>query len=221
MRRHNAFRYAGFGALAILLLAMGAALRPALPTTTSAPKVLSETEIGFIQDMLAHHTQAMLLTQRLDTGADPFVVGLARQIADEQRTESGMFLGWLRLADAPVTNDRAMAWLPDDLHGQRHSAGQAVPVMPGTVTAAELDQLSAARGTEAEIVFLRLMRRHHAGGVDMAAAADAVLTGGEVERSAREIVRTQGQEIGLLSLLLERRGVDPCQDDTMKVSTCR
>jgi hypothetical protein len=39
----------------------------------------------------------------------------------------------------------------------------------------------------------------------MAAAADAVLTGGEVERSAREMVRTQGREIGLMSLLLDRR----------------
>ncbi|MEV0685345.1 DUF305 domain-containing protein [Nocardia sp. NPDC050378] len=221
MSWHNAFRYAGFGALALLLLAMGAALRPALPDDTSSPRVLTETEIGFIQDMLAHHTQAVILTQRLDAGADPFVVGLARQIADTQRTEMGMFLGWLRLVGAPVTNDRPMTWMSNDHHGQRHSTEQSVPVMPGTASAAELDELSAARGTEAEIVFLRLMRRHHAGGIDMAAAVDAVLSGGEVERSAREMVRTQGQELGLVSLLLERRGIDPCHDDTMKVSTCR
>lgn len=206
MNRRRGFRFAALAALALLLLAMGAALRPVLPADTTAPAVLDETEIGFVQDMVAHHSQALLLTQRLDADADPFVVGLARQIADSQRIELGMLLGWLRLAGAPVTNPRQMAWLPETVEGHRHSTTDPAATMPGSVSATELDELAAARGSEAEVVFLRLMRRHHAGGVDMAAAADALLTGGEVERSAREMVRTQGQEIGLMSLLLDRRG---------------
>ena len=207
MNRHSGFRFAALAALALLLLAMGAALRPVLPADTTAPAVLNETEIGFVQDMVAHHGQALVLTQRLDPAADPFVVGLARQIADSQRTELGMLLGWLRLAGAPVVNPRQMAWLPDTAAGHRHSAGDSARAMPGGASVAELDELAVARGGEAEIVFLRLMRRHHAGGIDMAAAADGLLTGGEVERAAREMVRTQGQEIAMMSLLLDRRGV--------------
>jgi uncharacterized protein (DUF305 family) len=205
MNRRSGFRFAALAALALLLLAMGAALRPVLPADTTAPAVLSETEIGFVQDMVAHHGQALVLTQRLDADADPFIVGLARQIADSQRTELGMLLGWLRLAGAPVVNPNQMAWMPDTEDGHRHSGTDSAATMPGMASAAELDELAAARGTQAEIAFLRLMRRHHAGGVEMAAAADAVLTGGEVERSAREMVRTQGREIGLMSLLLDRR----------------
>ncbi|MFD3459499.1 DUF305 domain-containing protein [Nocardia fluminea] len=209
MNRRSCFRFTGLAALALLLLAMGAALRPVLPADTTAPAVLNETEIGFVQDMVAHHGQALVLTQRLDADADadPFVVGLARQIDDSQRTELGMLLGWLRLAGAPVVNPRQMSWLPDAEVGHRHSAADSARAMPGSASVAELDELAAARGSEAEIVFLRLMRRHHAGGVDMAAAADGLLTGGEVERAAREMVRTQGQEIAMMSLLLDRRGV--------------
>ncbi|MGW5319061.1 DUF305 domain-containing protein [Nocardia thailandica] len=206
MSRRSGFRVAAGVALAALLLVMGAALRPALSPPAARP-VLSDTEIGFVQDMVAHHGQALLLTQRLDPGADPYVVALASQIADGQRTELGMLLGWLRLAGAPVTGERPMAWMPAP-GGHDHAAAtlpSGAP-MPGMATAAELDELSAARGTRAEVLFLELMRRHHAGGVEMAAAADALLTGGEVERSARDMVRTQGQEIGLLSLLLDRRG---------------
>ena len=206
MSWRSGFRFAALGALALMLLAMGAALRPVLPADTTAPRVLSETEIGFVQDMVAHHGQALLLAQRLHADADPFVIGLARQIADSQRTELGMLLGWLRLAGAPVVNERPMAWMPDSEDGHRHSADHSARSLPGTASATELDELAAARGGQAEITFLRLMRRHHAGGIEMAAAADALLTGGEVERSAREMVRTQGQEIGLMSLLLDRRG---------------
>lgn len=206
MSWRSGFRFAALGALALMLLAMGAALRPVLPADTTAPRVLSETEIGFVQDMVAHHGQALLLAQRLHADADPFVIGLARQITDSQRTELGMLLGWLRLAGAPVVNERPMAWMPDSEDGHRHSADHSARSMPGTASATELDELAAARGSQAEITFLRLMRRHHAGGIEMAAAADALLTGGEVERSAREMVRTQGQEIGLMSLLLDRRG---------------
>lgn len=207
MNGRSGFRFAALAALALLLLAMGAALRPVLPADTTAPAVLNETEIGFVQDMVAHHGQALVLTQRLDPAADPFVVGLARQIADSQRTELGMLLGWLRLAGAPVVNSRQMAWMPDAEAGHRHSAANSARTMPGSASVAELDELAAARGSAAEIAFLRLMRRHHAGGVDMAAAADGLLTGGEVERAAREMMRTQGQEIAMMSLLLDRRGV--------------
>ncbi|MDO3646961.1 DUF305 domain-containing protein [Nocardia mangyaensis] len=222
MRWRSGFRVFAFGALALLLLAMGAALRPVLPAATTAPAVLNDTEIGFVQDMVAHHGQALLLTERLDADADPIVVGVARQIADSQRTELGMLLGWLRLAGAPVANARPMGWMPNADHTQRHSAASSVPAMPGMASATELDELAAARGTQAEVLFLGLMRRHHAGGIEMAAAADAVLNDGEVQRSAREMVRTQGQEIGLLSVLLERRGTDPCSDNGMtRVLTCR
>ncbi|MFE6919685.1 DUF305 domain-containing protein [Nocardia sp. NPDC057663] len=208
MNRHSGFRVAALAGLVALLLAMGAALRPLLPVgTVAAAPVLTATEIGFVQDMVAHHSQAIVLVQRLDRGADPSVVALAGQIADTQRTELGMLLGWLRLAGAPVTGTDPMAWMRP--RGAHQHAGVDLArhhsTMPGMATTAELDELATARGGRAEVLFLRLMQRHHYGGIEMAAAADALLDGGEVERAARDMITGQGREAGLLGLLLDRR----------------
>ncbi|MFD6389535.1 DUF305 domain-containing protein [Nocardia sp. NPDC060259] len=208
MNRYSGFRAAAVAGLIALLLAMGAALRPWLPVgTVAAAPVLTATEIGFVQDMVAHHSQAIVLVQRLDRGADPSVVALAGQIADTQRTELGMLLGWLRLAGAPVTVTETMAWMrPRGAH--RHAGVDLAhhhSTMPGMATTAELDELATARGGRAEVLFLRLMQRHHYGGIEMAAAADALLDGGEVERAARDMITGQGREAGLLGLLLDSR----------------
>jgi uncharacterized protein (DUF305 family) len=208
MNRHSGFRLAAVAGLVALLLAMGAALRPLLPVgAVAAAPVLTATEIGFVQDMAAHHSQAIVLVERLDRGADPSVVALAGQIADTQRTELGMLLGWLRLAGAPVTGAEPMAWMrPPGAH--RHAGvdlAQHHSTMPGMATTAELDELATARGGRAEVLFLRLMQRHHHGGIAMAAAADALLDGGEVERAARDMITGQGREAGLLGLLLDHR----------------
>ncbi|MGY0499483.1 DUF305 domain-containing protein [Nocardia sp. FBN12] len=210
MNRHTLFRVATMAGLAVLLLAMGMALRPVLISGEPAREpLLTATEIGFVQDMVAHHSQALMLVQRLDPGVEPSVARLAGQIADTQRTELGMLLGWLRLANAPVTAPHPMAWMAQsEAHRHNTTALESRnPVMPGMATTAELDQLAAARGGQAEVLFLQLMRRHHYGGVEMAAAADALLTGGEVERAARGMVTEQGREAGLLDLLLSRHGV--------------
>ncbi|MFC9659634.1 DUF305 domain-containing protein [Nocardia sp. NPDC127606] len=207
MTQHNLFRAALLAGLALLLLAMGMALRPVLiPGDAARDPLLNATEIGFVQDMVAHHSQALLLVQRLDRGVEPSVAALADQIADTQRAELGMLLGWLRLANAPVTAERPMAWMAQSAT-HRHRAASPDSAMPGMATTAELDQLAAARAGQAEVLFLQLMRRHHYGGVEMAADADALLTGGEVERTARGMVTEQGREAGLLDLLLARRGV--------------
>lgn len=199
MMRHRLFRATALGSLALLLLAMGAALRPWLGAPTPPAPVLTAVEAGFVQDMVAHHGQALILVQRLDRGADPAVRALAAQIADNQRTELGMMLGWLRLAGLPVTNPAPMTWMTTG-----HAHVEPGAVMPGMASTAELDELSAADAATATALFLRLMQRHHHGGIAMAVAADALLDGGEVQRFARDLITEQSREAGLLGLLLAR-----------------
>ncbi|MFF0815506.1 DUF305 domain-containing protein [Rhodococcus sp. NPDC003318] len=200
-------RPAALASLALLLLVVGAALRPlVIPETPHAAPVLDDVEIGFVQDMAAHHQQALLMTGRLASDVDPVVTALARQMSDAQRVETGTLLGWLRLVEAPPTNPRPMAWQP--AVGHEH-AGAAEDAMPGMATTAELDALAAAHGREAEVLFLQLMQRHHLGGVAMARAADQVLTGGPVEQAARDMMQEQGREAGLMTLMLAQRGARP------------
>jgi uncharacterized protein (DUF305 family) len=189
-------------ATVLLLLVLGAAVRPLFfSETTTVTTVLTPTEIGFVQDMTGHHQQALIMVERLATDVDPTVRRLADQIADAQRLEIGMMLGWLRLAAATPTNPHPMSWMPSG-----HHAAAPSTTMPGMATRADLDALAQARGADAEMMFLRLMYRHHQGGVAMAQAFDELSDGGPVEQAARDMVSTQSQESGIIGLLMSQRG---------------
>ncbi|UGT56369.1 DUF305 domain-containing protein [Nocardia asteroides] len=203
---NRAVRAAGLLGVAVFLLVLGAGLRPLLfPEKASAAPVLSATELGFVQDMTAHHQQALILTERLDPAADPAVRRLAEQIADAQRVELGTLLGWTQLANAAPTASQPMTWMANAA-GHHHDSATT---MPGMATTADLDALSAARGPDAETLFLRLMYRHHAGGITMARAADTLLPTGPVKQSARAMAQSQSQELGYLGVLLTTRGLTP------------
>ncbi|WP_280384859.1 DUF305 domain-containing protein [Nocardia wallacei] len=197
----------------LILLVMGAALRPLLwPETHSSARILNDTEIGFAQDMTAHHQQAIQMVQRLDPGADPVVRRLAEQIDQNQRVEIGTMLGWLRLANAAPMARQPMAWMAANSPAAHHHspAPAATPgAMPGLASQAELDALSAARGRDADILFLQLMYRHHQGGVTMAQAADREIPSGAVKEAARGMLVAQSQECGLIAVLLSQRGAQP------------
>ncbi|MRH90745.1 DUF305 domain-containing protein [Nocardia sp. SYP-A9097] len=209
---------AALSSLALLLVVLGAAARPLFISETAAPAtVLNETETGFVQDMLAHHQQALIMVQRLNPDTDPTVRRLAQQIGDSQRVEVGTLMGWLRLAHATNTNPQPMSWMHNGgesaMTGHEHHPATTTSgtttqstTMPGMATKAELDALSAATGRDAETLFLQLMQRHHYGGVAMAQAADALLTSGPVKSTARDMATTQGQEIGYIGMLLAQRG---------------
>ena len=212
-------RVAAFGCLAVMLVVLGAAVRPLMFTEQAAPaEILSDNEIGFVHDMVAHHQQALFIAQRLNVNVDPAVSRLAQQIDDSQRTEIGMMLGWLRLVNVTPGSRTPMEWMhtasnSTDLaahHGvvtSEATRGQAS--MPGMATMAELDSLTSATGVDAEVLFLQLMERHHRGGIVMAQAADELLADGPVKQSARDMISTQSQESGLMALMLAQRGAQP------------
>ncbi|MBL1074015.1 DUF305 domain-containing protein [Nocardia sp. 2] len=192
--------------LALLLIASGIMLRPyVIPEDHSAPPVLTPTEVGFAQDMVSHHQQALIMVQRLDSGVDPSIRLLAQQISDAQHVEIGTMLGWLRLANASTTSAHPMAWMGDD-HAGHHDSDAT---MPGMATTEQLDALSAARGEAAETLFVQLMLRHHTGGVSMAEAADELLESGPVKETVRGMITEQSQEAGLMMVILAQRGAAP------------
>ena len=73
----------------------------------------------------------------------------------------------------------------------------------------ELERLKAAKGEDAEILFLQLMIRHHEGGVEMARAALRLADRPEVRTTAKHIVDSQNSEIGYMTELLKARGAEP------------
>ncbi len=94
---------------------------------------------------------------------------VAYDIITSQQQQAGQMYGWLVQWGLDQTGSRPpMAWV-----GGEHAAAHAGPdgSMPGMATPAQLAELKAASGVEAERIFLRLMIDHHTGGVAMAEAA--------------------------------------------------
>jgi uncharacterized protein (DUF305 family) len=130
----------------------------------------SDVDVGFLQDMSEHHRQAVDMSftylRRPDT--DPRLRTVAESIIYSQSVEIGVMLQVLNEMDAPAVSEdgTAMAWM-----------GHAVDPseMPGMASEAQVDELAAATGSDADGLFVELMTAHHQGGIDMAnqAAADA------------------------------------------------
>ena len=155
-------------------------------------------EAGFARDMSTHHEQAveMALLVR-DRTEDPRIKTLATDIALTQQGQIGQMQGWLGVWGLPAAGeDPAMAWMGHPTEGR----------MPGMASAEEIARLGELSGIEADREFLRLMIRHHEGGVPMAQAALERSDNEVVRRLAAAIVRSQQAEVELMQGLLEGKG---------------
>ncbi|RDH74467.1 DUF305 domain-containing protein [Mycolicibacterium moriokaense] len=169
---------------------------------------LSATDIGFAQDMSAHHQQAITMSDMVATDAAPEVRALADQIRFTQLREIGQMAGWLQLAGAPVVSPHPMAWMMVD-PSDHMAGGDTAMAMPGMASPAELERLQRVKGRDNEVLFLQLMTRHHQGGVDMAAYVVQHSSTAVVHQTAVAMVDEQSQELIFMAYLLQQRGSAP------------
>lgn len=171
------------------------------------PPQLSLLEIGFAQDMSAHHQQAIQMTDMLAADASPDVRAVADQIRVTQLNEIGQMTGWLQVANAAAVSPRPMAWM-SAMPGMS-SAHTTLAAMPGKASPQDLEQLESSTGRASEIRFLQLMTRHHQGGIEMAAHAAQRAETDAVRRTALVMVDEQTQELMYMAMLLEQRDAAP------------
>ncbi len=167
---------------------------------------LTATDIGFAQDMSAHHQQAITLSDMVATDAAPEVRALADQIRLTQLREIGQMTGCLQLAGAPVVSPLPMAWM---MANTSHHGGGGGIKMAGLASPADLTRLQRATGRDNEVLFLQLMTRHHQGGIEMAAYAVQHSTTGVVHQTAVAMIDEQSQEVIFMAYLLKQRGSAP------------
>jgi uncharacterized protein (DUF305 family) len=120
-----------------------------------------------------------------------------------------MFMGWLQEWGLSQSSTLPrMAWMPG--HVQRVGQSGTRPVlMHGMATDEELRRLRASQGTDAEILFLQLMIRHHEGGVLMARAIEALSHRADVLQMAMSIDAGQRVEIATMTKMLAQRDARP------------
>ncbi len=217
-------------ALGILALVFGA-LAIYLFTQEDDYPANGSADVGFVRDMSVHHAQAVQMAniayRRTD---DPDIARLARDIADTQQFQIGMMTGWLDIWGLPVSSgDALMAWMGDfdmtlppppaglvdddsmasmDMSTGDYSAPPGagsdaeVPLMPGMATNSEVAALETLPVEEMNAQFLRLMIRHHQGGVVMADAELELGKDEHVRNFAQQAVNTQSAEIATMTNML-------------------
>lgn len=165
-------------------------------------------DAGFLRDMMTHHNQAVLMAQIARDGtSDPDIAILALDIAQSQQAQVGQMFGYLEQWQLSPNNDGpAMTWMGMRVEGP----------MPGMASEEEIDHLRTLTGAELDIEFLRLMTRHHVGGLDMASACLELCDDPEVVRLARNIATTQDGEVVLMNEMLVERGQPAVTPDAAK-----
>ncbi|WP_459549502.1 DUF305 domain-containing protein [Nocardia sp. X0981] len=196
------------GAIALLVAGFGAGV--SLAPDPGGPTQPNTVDIGFAQDMSAHHAQAVEMSGIALTGStDPAVRRLAYDILTTQQSQIGRMQGWLQMWGAPARGaDGYMGWMPADGHGHDHGGG-AMSAMPGMATTAEIQRLRTTTGPELDVLFLQLMLRHHEGGIPMLeyGAAHAATTG--IRVLADQMLVAQQGESRLMTDMLAGRGSRP------------
>ena len=163
------------------------------PVTLPAGSIVTEADVRFMQGMIAHHAQAVVMSRMaVARAASPRVLTLARKIDLAQAGEIALMQGWLR----------AYAQFVPDTSSWRGMT------MPGMLTTAQLARLDGSRGGDFDRLFLELMIAHHQGALLMVSdllksprAAQEV----DINVFANDVETTQTAEIGLMrQMLLDR-----------------
>jgi uncharacterized protein (DUF305 family) len=202
-------RWLAVGLVAVIaagLVVIGGALAVGLGIGRTDTPAAGSVDAGFSLDMSHHHLQAVEMAN-LATGrsTDPEVLSLAFDISQTQLNQVGRMQGWLTLWGLPVTGANDMSWMGSSMHDHTSSNG----LMPGMATEDELAQLRAASGADFDVMFLRLMIRHHQGGLEMAQYGEAHASEAVVRGLARSIEQTQTAETTTMAAMLAARGGSP------------
>ncbi|MDQ2890956.1 MAG: DUF305 domain-containing protein [Gemmatimonadota bacterium] len=165
--------------LVAIVLAAGAISGQAAPAANQAQKDYTQADVEFVQGMIYHHAQAVVMSDWAPThGARPDLITLCRRIGLSQRDEINMMQHWLEDRHLPTPDPLNM--LPAD-SGRAHDSGSmgdmSMPgmsmgdhsIMPGMLTPAQLKQLDTARGIDFDRLYLTDMIRHHEGALGMVA----------------------------------------------------
>lgn len=151
-----------------------AATARARADSTRYPYTLAD--IRFMSGMIGHHSQAIVMSRLAPThGAGSSVRILAERIISAQQDEIVTMQRWLldrgqaqpATDGAPMTMGMSMPMGSGDHTTMHDMSAMSHALMPGMLSAEQMQQLDAARGKEFDRLFLTFMIQHHRGAVSM------------------------------------------------------
>ena len=198
-------------ALALLLGGCATAAAPPAPpapapgaSAAPATRGYVPADVAFMQGMIAHHRQALEMTELVEERTDSRATRLlAERIEVSQTDEIAQMSGWLerRGEGVPAAAEHPAGHVDHTAHG----AG----LMPGMLTPEEMSRLAAARGEVFDRLFLELMIKHHQGALVMVGELLGTPGAGQdvdVYRIASEVDSDQRIEIERMERMLADAG---------------
>jgi uncharacterized protein (DUF305 family) len=173
----------------------------ALSGDEEPPAPMNAVDIGFLQDMLDHHDQALVISNvYLDGNSDGDAAPYAREVIMFQERDIGWMEDWLAedgysRGEADRT---AMVWMDEPT---------PVAEMRGMQTPERLRELADAEGAAADLLFFEIMTDHHLGGVHMADHAAANGSREEITQFAASVSRNQRIEVIEYEAAVQRLGL--------------
>ena len=167
------------GSLAIVTVVLSGALAGCSKEDSAS---FNDADVTFTQGMIPHHQQAVEMAKMANTqAASAKVKDLAQRIEAAQGPEI----------------EKMQAWLKDWGKSQKASGDAVAGMHMGTamMSAADMEQLGAAKGAAFDKRFLTMMVGHHEGAVEMAKTELKDGKASEAKTLARAIITAQEREI--------------------------
>lgn len=165
----------------------------------------SDADVRFMQAMIAHHAQAVEMTELLTTRTRSEAMrDLGERISVSQADEIAMMRDWLHRRGAPVSSPEGLRY--GQATGADAHAHHAGAPMAGMLSADEMARLAAATGPAFDRLFLEYMIRHHQGALAMVKALFASPGAGqdtEIYAFASDVDADQRMEIARMAALLK------------------
>ena len=149
-------------------------------------------DVKFMQGMIGHHAQAVEMVALINDRSksqDLKMLGLRIQVSQDD--EMNMMRKWLEVRGEQIPGP--------------HSHHEPGGFMPGMLTAEEMSQLAAAKGTDFDRLFLQGMIKHHAGAITMVEElfkTPGAGQDGDIYAFASDVDSDQRMEIDRMGMML-------------------
>jgi uncharacterized protein (DUF305 family) len=180
------------------------------PSTKGALPPQSQADVEFMQGMIMHHSQAVEMTALIASHTEnKDLRSLGARISSSQTDEIKFMKRWLTARGEPVS--MSMGAMPG-----MDMSHEATALMPGMLTAEQMEALRKANGFEFDRLFLTGMIQHHHGALTM--VKDLFDTAGagqdaDLFNFATDADNTQRAEIRIMQEMLERKSLEKMKEE--------
>jgi uncharacterized protein (DUF305 family) len=158
-------------------------------TASDTAAIFNQQDTTFASNMIQHHRQAVEMADVVSgRSTDQKVIDLAAKIKAAQEPEITTMNGWLKSWGMPEVEDMSGM----DMGGS----------MPGMMSATDLADLTALKGSAFDQKFLTMMIAHHEGAIAMAKEQVAKGQSAPAKALAQQVTADQTAEIAQLRGML-------------------